>query len=261
MSDKPEELPLKEAFYLNQAGDEVACDRVRFAVGDRDTGLHSAIWSAMCSDARRSTDMFMVSDGNSDDIKVTFHSRDAIVAYRSENMDLLIERGVIAPGTKRQTEVVPILPEPFLVASIAFFPGVMKPPQHRRQPPGTPITVIATPTMDLFLRVHVVHSFNEPAHLQDHISGQYLDWFARLRCGDRHLTFFHLAYPCDWDSQREVLRSYASHIPPRDDIIALAKEGDLSAVFWGHDDTHLNFFEVHGLVASETSEAKSGASR
>jgi hypothetical protein len=245
------EGPIKEAFYLNSAGEEFPCDRVRFAVGDRDSGIRSAIWSAMYSKGRKSDDMFLVSDGNSDDIKVSFHSRDAIVAYRSEKMVSLIERGAIAPESRRQTESVPILPDPFLVASIAFFPGVMKPEKHRVRPPGTPITIIECPPIDQFLRVHVVHSFNEPAHLQDHVSGDYMTWFARLRSGNRHLTFFKIPYPCDWEKERGVLRAYASHIPAREDLLALARQGNLSAIFWGHDDTHLNFFEVHGLEAVE----------
>src|SRR5947209_2550551 len=103
---------MKEAFYRNQAGEESACDRVRFAVGDKETGMWSAVWSVMCSKARTSTDMFMVTDGLSVDVKVSFHSQDAIVAYKSEKMADLIARGTIASDVKRQTASVPILSEP-----------------------------------------------------------------------------------------------------------------------------------------------------
>jgi len=249
--------PHKEAFYRNDAGEEIACDSVRFAVGEPETGIRSGIWSAFCSQARKSTDMFMATEGLSNDVKISFHSRDAIVAYRSEKMASLIERQVIAPDAQRQTEAVPILSEPFLVVSIAFFPGVLKRPEKWRSPPGKPITVIETPPMDHFLRVHVVHSFDEPALLQDHISGQHLQWFARLRAGNRHLTFFKLAYPCDWETEKEVLRKHVQNIPARDDLIELAKRQDLAALFWGRDNTYLNFFEIHTLTATPTGIGKS----
>jgi hypothetical protein len=237
----------KEAFYRNQTGDEISCDSVRFALGDMETGIRSASWSAMCSNARNSTDMFMVSDGLSDDAKVSFHQRDAIVAYRRERMQSLIERGAIVPDARRQTESVPILDEPFLVASIAFFPAVMKAPDKRRSLSGKAITVIQPPSETEFLRVHVVHSFDEPAELQDHISGLHLRWFARLHSGNRHLTFFHIAYPIDWQAEKNKLEKYVEQIPARDDFIELANKRDVSALFWGVDNTHLNFFEIHGL--------------
>lgn len=195
--------------------------------------------------------MFMFTEGLGADAKITFHSRDAVVAYRSEKMADLIRRGLVEEGARRQTESVPILDDPFLVCSIAFFPEVMKPTDKRKAPPGKPMTVIVPPVAEEFVRIHVVHSYDEPAELQDHVSGKYLRWFARLRSGRRHLTFFHIAYQVDWESEKEKLRNYVEQIPARDDLIELAQSKDLSAIFWDVDNNHLNFFEVHGLSARQ----------
>lgn len=249
-SDSRPRLP-KEAFYLNQAGEEVPCDGVRFAVGDKEGGIKSAVWSAMNSKARNSTDMFMTTEGLSADAKVSFHARDAIVAYKSERMTSLIVRGLIGPEASRQTTLVPILSEPFVVASIAFFPGVMKSAEKWRPAPKKPMTLIEPPPLDLMLRVHVVHSFDEPAELHDQPSDQQLRWFARLRSGNRNLTFFRVTYPIDWKKEHATLRGHVEQIPAREDLVKLAESKDLSALFWGADSTYLNFFEIHGLAVKE----------
>ena len=242
-----DEFPQKAAFYRNAAGQEIPCDSVRFAVGDETSGIVSAIWTAACSKTRKSTDMLMTTEGLGADAKVTFHAQDAIVAYRQERLSSLFERGIFSAGQKRQTESVPILDEPFLVASIAFFPGAMKRPDRWRRPPGKPMTVIKAPPMDQFLRVHVVHSYDGPVAFEDHVSGDTLYWFARLQCGNRHLTFFHIAYAVDWATEKQKLQHYVEQIPPREDLLDLARAKNLSAVFWGSDETHLNFFEIHTL--------------
>ena len=74
---------------MDADGNELAVDSVRFAVGS-ENGLRSKIWSAMNSSSK-SSDMFLSSGGLSSDMKVTFHLLDAVVAYRSEKMNSLIE--------------------------------------------------------------------------------------------------------------------------------------------------------------------------
>ncbi|MBD3744988.1 MAG: hypothetical protein IE932_02105 [Sphingopyxis terrae] len=115
----------KEAFYRSNAGEEIPADKVRFAIGDHATGIRSAVWKAMPSPSRSSDDMFMETEGLSKDVKVTFHQRDALVAYRAESFTKLKAEKVIPQDTPRATESVPILDEPFVVSRIAFFPFVL----------------------------------------------------------------------------------------------------------------------------------------
>lgn len=68
------------------------------------------------------------------------------LAYRSEKMDSLVSRGVIEPGTSRRTGSVTIQSQPFLVASVGFYPGVLIPSQKAQTIPATKhLTVIPLP--------------------------------------------------------------------------------------------------------------------
>lgn len=245
----------KEAFYRSNTGEEISADKVRFAIGDRETGIRSAVWKAMASPSRSSDDMFMETDGLSKDIKVTFHKQDALVAYRSERFSKLKAENIIPMDSPRATESVPILSEPFVVSRIAFFPFILKPEKLWKQPPSKlKITLIEPPPQGHFTKVFVVHSYNEPVHLHDEESDRHYPWFARIRSGNRHLTFIHVLAECDEAAERTRIRQYLSSVPARPELVDLAKNRELSAIFWGKDDTYLNFFEVHNIAPSESAQ-------
>lgn len=250
---------MKEAFRMDADGNELAVDSVRFAVGS-ENGLRSKIWSAMNSSSK-SSDMFLSSGGLSSDMKVTFHLLDAVVAYRSEKMNSLIERGVIEPGTNRQTASVPIRPEPFLVASIGFYPGVLiRPELAQAIPPRKHLMLIPGPTDGHFLRVHVIHSYDRPEHLIDP-EGRPYPWFARLRSGNRHLTFSNVEFQVDDEQERANLLNYIKQIPARQDLVEIADNGDLAAVLWGTENGYINFLEIHNIVVEKAVAGEQPGSR
>lgn len=110
------------------------------------------------------------------------------------------------------------------------------------------MTLIEPPPRGHFLKVFVVHSYDEPVELRDEDSDRLYPWFARIRCGRRHLTFVHVLSKSDEIAERERFMRYLSNVPTRSDLVELARKRELSAIFWGKDDTYLNFFEVHNIA-------------
>ena len=229
---------------------EIQVDQVRFAIGGRDYGLVSSEWFATAS----RKDIFMGTRGLARDIKVTFHERDAIVAFVGEKREEHRQRGFLRPGQSRQRTMVSIPSTgAWEAARIDFVYGTLR-PRDRANPLRTkPIALISPPAPGHVTRIFVVHSYGDPGTLLLP-DGQRPLPIAGLSVGNRHLRFFAADLPIDVEKEAESLRRLVHQIPDFEGGRELAERGDLAMVFWGDDGKALTFGEIHTIEVANPCE-------
>lgn len=252
---------MKLAFYRNAAGDEMPCDVVRIAVGSRETGLLSAIWKAASSRSKKHDDIFLTTSGLQNDIKVSFHNNDVIVAFLRERFEDLKAAGTISANYEhRQICSVPVLHDRAWVATeIRFFGGLLRSADRGMPVPADKqMTIIAPPAVGEKLDILGVLSQGGPPELE--VDGSPVRWFARVQSGERHLAFYSMLLKFDANTEGEALRTLVSQIEPLPEAAEVANRGDLSMVAWKVHEDRIRFSEIHNIVPTNSGLPKPLAS-